>query len=275
MKTSIITLLFSIMLLCAHTAQARTVKEHFDDPCYKDKVLFCTNNNRVLTREQASKLDHMLIKSMDILPDTIKITLKGRSIPELQEQLEPAYRAEIKIGGKTCRYECDEIPAFVPKTSQYMISDTCFYLTFDIAPRFQTKGPGTWLSMFMALDSIPTKGRVYPLRPVSSLTGDSVVVEWDRTIGSVAAVQLALMPDKSHREVINATPSAPSTISVEEFRIHKSGLASIKLKFTITVTLPDNSTLPVNATIDLRQIQPTDLHPHIFEIDYDWAGMWS
>lgn len=269
MRTVLIILLAFISL----SVSGKTLYEMLLDKGCNGKVVYCTNNHSVLTQEQIEKLNHMLVKDFEMGADTVKVTLRGRSALELQHELEPSYRADLRVGENRCRYTCDEIPSFMPKTSQYMLSDTCFYLTFDLAPRFQTSGERVWLSMFMALDSIPGRGDVYNLVSVRDAVGDSTIVGWNRGMGDVSALQIMMMPDKSSRDYRDLIPLKGGKVKIEQFKIHKSGLASIKLRLTLEAVIkPGEDIVRVCGDINLMQIQKTDLQPCFFETDFAWGN---
>lgn len=260
---------------------------------FKNKIVVCVNSGKILTADEIARVSNLWVKSIDIEVDTVKLVLKGPMAMTrgMNSRLKPAYRAEFRINGEKCRYSKDELPDFEPKSSQYMISDSCFYLTFDLDPKFQTHGEKTWMSVFMILEGRPERGRRYPISLVRYDEGNPIQ-EWNRSCGDIAAVQLVYMPPcrkvmdenilptqkKGQRVILNSVEIKEGFIEVEEFsesRKSASAMMKMKAEFELVVRGGEADGLSQELSIKsgsimLSQIQKTDLMPLIFEIDYGW-----
>jgi len=89
------------------------------------------------------------IWSIDITPDTIKVTLYCKSIRISNlSDCKRSYTANLLVNSKRATYHKDEEQSHSPKTAQYNVSeDSCFYLTLGLSPKFQTKGEKMDLSV--------------------------------------------------------------------------------------------------------------------------------
>ena len=290
-----ISYIFMLLLGLVAVAQDKSAYLNPGGPPFKDKVTVCVNSGKVLCAEEIGRISRLWVKSMDVGADTVMLTLKGPSIAAMGNRLKPAYRAEMKIEGEKCVYKKDEIPEFRPKTSQYMLSDSCFYLTFELSPDFQTKGEKTWISMLMVLDSLPEIGRHYPITGFE-LEEDNPIKEWSGGMGDVVTVQLAYMPlcskifandamtpaMKGKCMILNSTDVSDGYVEVVEFTPSlKSKPGRIKLKFQleaeISGTNADRYSRRIKVSdgvITLNQVEATNLRPLLFEIDYGWGDSY-
>lgn len=264
-------------------------------PPFKDKVTVCVNSGKVLCAEEIGRISNIWVQRMDVGADTVMLTLKGPSIAAMGSRLKPAYRAEMKIEGEKCVYKKDELPEFRPKTSQYMLSDSCFYLTFELSPEFQTKGEKTWISMLMVLDSLPKVGRRYPLCRFE-YDEDAPIKEWNRGAGYIATVQVAYLPPchkvfpkdalipamKGKRVIMNSTAVNPGYVEVMGFHPSsgsKPGMMKLKTEFEVEVSVggADGCSRRIvisDAVVTLNQVEATHLRPMLFEIDYGWGDSY-
>lgn len=261
----------------------------------KDRVVVCVNSGKVLTDDEIRRVQQLWVKDMEVSEDTVRLTLRGPSVVEVGKRLKPSYRAEMEIDGEKCRYSKDELTAYTPKTSQYMLSDSCFYLTFDLAPKFQTKGEKTWISMFMILDSIPEIGKKYP---VSTVRYDEniPIKEWKKSDGSVVTLQMVYLPLcgkmrrpdmlvpelQNKRVILNSVDISNGYVEVLEFQAaRRLTPGRIKLRTEFDVTLSGLETDDVVSTLSVRkgvitlsQVQEADIKPMLFEIDYGWQDRY-
>lgn len=258
----------------------------------KGRVLICTNSAKVLTPEEMKRISASHIKSVDVFPDTIRFTLSGGYDPAtIRMALKPGYRAELDINGHPCVYRKDELPALLPKTAQYALTDSCFYLTFDLSPEFQEKGEKAWISGFLIADSIPEPGRRYPLRQITYAEGDPII-GWQTAMGEIATLQIAYMPEcrkffpadslpaglEKQRIILNSVDITGGYIEITEFKAAKRrGLASLKMRMAFSATLAGGRDRQYSLDIvvsdgqaTFHQVQKTDLQPMLFEIDYGW-----
>lgn len=291
MKKNIVSAILCLFAVCF--AFASGFRSLFDEkqPSWKGKVLVSANSGQVLTDGDLRRISVNHVKSIDVTGDTVRITLRGLDVRAVESQLKPAYRAELSINGKKCKYSKDELPYSRPKTSQYMLSDSCFYLTFDLSPHYQTAGVKTWISGFIVTSGMPEKGRKYPLTSLE-YDEDEPILPWKRSMGDVATLQVVYMPackdyfhDGSLPEdlrrkciVLSSVAISDGYVEVMEFKEPKGGRpASMKLRLEFNASLAGgengehSSDIKVGKSeISLVQVEKTDLEPMFFEMDYGW-----
>lgn len=291
MKKNIVSAILCQLAVCF--ALASGYRTLFDEmqPSWKGKVLVSANSGQVLTDNDLKRIYANHVKAIDVTDDTVRFTLRGLDVRAVESQLKPAYRAELTVNGKKCKYSKDELPYSRPKTSQYMLSDSCFYLTFDLSPQFQTVGVKTWISGFIVTEGLPEKGRKYPLTTLE-YDEDEPILPWKRSMGDVATLQVVYMPackdyfpDDSLQEdlrrkciVLSSVAIIDGYVEIVEFKEAKGGRpASMKLRLEFNASLTGgekgehSSAIKVEKSeISLAQIEKTALEPMFFEMDYGW-----
>lgn len=286
-------LVFAVLQVSSESLGFRSLWDKRDNS-WKGKTVYCTNSDRVLSENDMRHISANHINSIEISNDTIKISLRGGSdIHSLQKMLKPSYTCELSINESRCRYEKREIRSQKPKTAQYTISDSCFYLTFDISPEFQTKGIKTWMSFFIVTNAIPKPGTKFPIKTII-YNVDNPIKVWNTSDGDLAVVQIVHMPPcddffndsiaerhKNQRIILSSDQIINGQIEISEFNPGKSELASAKIKVELSASVSGgnnkeySSTIYINnCTIDLYQIQKSNLPPMLFEIDYGWKDSY-
>lgn len=99
------------------------------------------------------------------------------------------YRRYSNQQQKKSVYRKEEPPYHTPKTTQYNISDSCFYLTLELSPKFQKSGEKADLSLFLFCDSLPSIGDKFPIIPVT-FDDDNPIKQWTKETGNAAILQI-------------------------------------------------------------------------------------
>lgn len=256
-----------------------------------EKVYICTNSGREISTEEYSSINHQFIKRIIATDDTVRVTLRGPGEHRADySAMVNSYTADINLNGNRCKYLRQELPEASPKTSQYNYTDSCFYLTFELSPKFQTRGSKVALSAFLISDSIPVVGKRYPVRPLL-LDPSDPITEWSRSSGETAVVQLTcfplckdvvpgrlLEPADEDKRVILSTTQVDGYMEVTRVkRLKKSDMYSIDLRLEAAgIIRPDffeGFEYPVeikDGGIRLYLVEKSDLKPCLFAIDYAW-----
>lgn len=259
----------------------------------KSRIIINTNYNTVMSEDEYNRLKQTeQIRSIDITPDTIKVTLYGKSIriPNLSDY-KKSYTANLLINNKRATYNKDEEPSHSPKTTQYNASDSCFYLTLGLSPKFQTKGEKMDLSVFLFCDSIPKAGDKFSIVPVT-FDDDNPIKQWTKHTGNAAILQIGYFPktkdvfpkellsdsNKDKRVVLSTTEPTGEieVMSIKKGKYQEQLEMKVKLNAE-AVFYHEGLKIPINikdGVINLYQIERQNLQPLFFEIDYAWPDTY-
>lgn len=253
------------------------------------KIYFNENYGTVMSLDEFKRAQKEgQIKSLDICHDTIKVALKGIKIrvPEISEYRR-CYSANLSVNEEKTAYRKDEIPTHVPKTTQYNLTDSCFYLTFGLSPKFQTQGKKMDISIFLFCDTIPCAGERIPIIP-TSFDEDNPIKEWSRDIGRVAIMQIGYFPKatdilpqyyltestRDKRIILSTTETSGEIEILSVKRAKHPDQLEMKLRLNADASLNHRDIdIPLhikNGRIDLYQIENADIVPCFFEIDHIW-----
>ncbi len=223
--------------------------------------------------------------------DTVRVTLKEPKIhiPGISEY-DRCYSADLSVNGRKHVFKRIELPSHSPKSTQYNLTDSCFYLTFSLSPQNQTKGEKMEVSIFIFSDSIPHQGQRFKII-TPGFNEDNPIMEWTRDIGFIAVMQVGFFPKASDiypaSDSINDRRIALSTINFTgemEVLSIKPGKyqdqLEIELGLTATAILDseqyDTLSIPlnINGKISLFQTEHADIVPCFFIIDYGWPDLF-
>lgn len=257
----------------------------------EEKVYICTNSGREISAEEYRNINSQFIKGIITTDDTVRVTLKGPGEHrDAYREMVNSYAADFNLNGVRCKYLKQELPEATPKTSQYSYTDSCFYLTFELSPKFQTTGLPTGVSAFLVTDSLPVVGKRYPVTPLTLDPTDPIVV-WSRASGEMAAVQITCFPlssdalpsghippaDTDKRVILSTTDVTGSMEVTAVRRLKNRDMYRIDLRLDASATIRpdflDGFEYPVeikDAAIKLYLVEKTDLKPCFFAIDYAW-----
>lgn len=255
------------------------------------RTIIVTNSGLKISREQYRTINHHFIEAIDSKPDTLLITLKGPSQNTADfSRLKESYHAEMKVNGIQCVYHKRELPEFTPKTTQYNLSDSCVYITFEITPPFQTEGLRTSLSVFCILDSVPSPGDTFEVTPMP-VDKENPIVEWQRGEGDLVCAQITclpsadeVLPTESRSEanegklVILSSSDVTGKMTVTGVKTDKKGrLLGLNVLMSLDCVMrPDfveGWEWPVSirdAHITLSMIEQAKLRPTLYQIEYAW-----
>lgn len=255
------------------------------------KVIISENYGTVMSYEQFKKLEEGgFVKSIDASADTVRVTLKGPKIhiPNLSDY-KRSYSANLKVNGAKTVYQKEEIPSYTPKSTQYNLSDSCFYLTFGLSPKFQTKGVKMDLSLFLFSDSIPAIGVKFRIiKP--AFNENNPIMAWTQEVGYVAVMQVGYFPEtkdvvskefltdsiRSKRLVLSSMDFNGEVEVLSVNRGKHNDLLEMELGIDAKTELVSDYIegikipLNINGKIKLDQTERADLTPCYFEIDYVW-----
>lgn len=210
-----------------------------------------------------------------------------------------SYRAKMQVYGQKIGYEHYTVHNEKKQPLEFAETDSCFYLTFEISELSQSdKGVPTTLNFFLITPRRPQKGDSYTLTSIpESDDENNPIVAWDRSVGTMAAVQVFALP--RCREVF-AADSVPAghgrdriiltdrsidagTLTIEEIEPRSKGSEDlyIKLRFDLRATMAggedDLHTFPIDirgGEAELFYVKREEMMPLIFPIDYKWADIY-
>lgn len=257
----------------------------------RHRVIINENYGTEMSQEQLDRADRAkLIKSIDIDGDTLRVSFRGPklTIPDLSDY-KRSYSADLIINGEKTLFRKKEIPSFTPKSSQYNLTDSCFYLSFDLSPRFQTKGVKMHISVFLFSDSVPSKGQRYQIS-APSFDENNPIIGWTKEMGNMAVIQVGYFDeaekifDKSivsdsiwDKRLVLSTMEFSGSVEVISVRRSKShNQLGMEMKIIAEATLSsnyfDNIRVPldIDGRVRLYQIEKADILPCYFEMEFCW-----
>lgn len=207
------------------------------------------------------------------------------------------YKAKVEFNGQKCSFRQDLFRFIASKPSQYNLTDSCFFLTFELSPLACNKGEKTAMSVFVALDSLPKTGISYPLVsiPESPDPDNNPIVRWTSDIGDIAAIQMSHMPvcnkanslkgkiPESHQDeriILNSTEISDGYIRFDQIEPYSKGSPDYYIKlhmaFNGLLTGGDDNEIEMPVTVrkaevTLYLVQKAYIEPLMFPIDYGWG----
>lgn len=207
------------------------------------------------------------------------------------------YKARLEFNGQKCSFRQDLFRFIAAKPSQYNLTDSCFFLTFELSPMACVKGEKTALSVFVALDSLPETGVAYPLVsiPENPESDSNPIIRWTRATGGIAAIQMAHMPvcrkikvlkgliPESHqndRIILNSSEITDGCIWFDEISPYSKGSSDyyIRLHMSFNGLLKGGENNEIELPVSVRKaeatlylVQHADIEPLMFPIDYGWG----